>query len=90
MTRSVITFSVELRIQNMDGGFAVGTASRYLYTDKTGRNWIRCQDEWYELEGSEEEEGFDEEDLHVYVQELPPDVVVYGFENYNESYEEAA
>jgi hypothetical protein len=85
MTRSVITFEIELRIRNMDGGFAVGTASRYLYTDKTKRTWIRCQDEWHELESSDDDdEELDENDLHVYVQELPPDVVVYGFENYNE------
>jgi len=80
MVRSITTFEIELRLRNLDGGIAVGTAMRYLYTDKEGQDWVRIQDEWYELE--------DEGDLHVYVHELPPDVSAYGYERYDE--EEAA
>lgn len=66
MTRSYRKYPVELRVRNADGGAAVGTVDRFLYTDKGGQDWVRVSGEWSPVDDRYE-------DLHAFVYDLPRD-----------------
>ena len=67
MSRSSRKYLVELRIRDNDGGTAMGTVDRFLYTDACGQDWVRISGEWSPVDDRYE-------DVHAFVFELPRDL----------------
>lgn len=67
MIRSSRRYDIELRVRDMDGGRTYGSVHRFIYTDEEGRDWVKINGEWAQVD-----DRFGEP--HAFVQEFPQDM----------------
>jgi hypothetical protein len=68
MNRSPRKYNVELRIRDNNGSRPQGVVTRFLYTDKSGQDWVRVEGEWFPVD-----DRF--ENVHAFVFDLPRDLI---------------
>jgi len=74
MIRSHRKYTVELRVRHNEGGVPQGVVARFLYTDKTGQDWVQINKEWFPVDDRLE-------NPYATVFEMPRDLFTQDDEN---------
>lgn len=69
MIRSARRYDVEVRMRDCFGGTVFGSVNRFLYEDEEGRDWVKINGEWVQVDGRLDEP-------YAFVQEFPQDMEV--------------